>query len=503
MPPDRLAFDRVSKTYPGVVALDQVGFAVPAAHVHGLMGENGAGKSTLIKILGGDIRPTSGTVRIDGVDVAFGSTRDAFAAGVAVVHQELQLVPELTVAENLMLGRFPQRAGVVASRKMFTVVDDKLRGAGIELDARARVSGLSIGTRQMVEIAKAIMVDARVIALDEPTSSLSTTESEVLFRLIARLRADGRTVLYVSHRLDEIFHICDGCTVLRDGRLAAHHATMAGLTRDLLVSQMVGREIADIWGYSSRPAQATGLAVRGIAGTRIKAPISFSAQRGEIVGFFGLVGAGRSELMRLVCGADPATGVVEIDGSAVDIGSPRSAIRAGLVLCPEDRKADGIVQGASVEENIVISCRRLFSPFGVIDRGRSARVADDFIGRLRIRTPSRKQAIQNLSGGNQQKTILARWLAESGVRVLVVDEPTRGIDVGARTEIYAVLYELARGGMAIVVVSSDLPEIMGITDRLLVMRDGAIAAAFDRAAYDEGAILRAALPDGATRGLAA
>ena len=298
----------MGKTYPGVVALDAVGFAVPAAHVHGLMGENGAGKSTLIKILGGDIRPTSGTVRIDGTEVAFGSTRDAFAAGVAVVHQELQLVPELTVAENLMLGRFPQRAGVVAGRKMFAVVDDKLRGAGIELDPRARVGGLSIGTRQMVEIAKAIMVDARVIALDEPTSSLSTTESEVLFRLIARLRADGRTVLYVSHRLDEIFHICDGCTVLRDGRLAAHHPTMEGLTRDLLVAQMVGREISDIWGYSPRPTQATGLAVRGISGTRIKAPISFAAQRGEIVGFFGLVGAGRSELMRLVCGADPTTG---------------------------------------------------------------------------------------------------------------------------------------------------------------------------------------------------
>ena len=503
MAPDRLAFEGVGKTYPGVVALDGVGFGVPAAHVHGLMGENGAGKSTLIKILGGDIRASSGAVRIDGVPVSFASTRDAFAAGVAVVHQELQLVPELTVAENLMLGRFPQRAGVVSRARMFATVDDKLRAAGIELDARARVGSLSIGTRQMVEIAKAIMVDARVIALDEPTSSLSTTESEVLFRLIAWLRADGRTVLYVSHRLDEIFHICDGCTVLRDGRLAAHHATMEGLTRDILVSQMVGREIADIWGYVPRPAQPTGLEVRGIFGGRIAAPLSFGARRGEVVGFFGLVGAGRSELVRLVCGADPASGgEVAIDGSAVDIASPRSAIRSGLVLCPEDRKADGIVQGASVEENIVISCRRLFSPFGVIDRGRSARVADDFIGRLRIRTPSRKQAIQNLSGGNQQKTILARWLAETGVRVLVVDEPTRGIDVGARAEIYAVLYELARGGMAIVVVSSDLPEIMGVTDRLLVMRDGAISAAFDRAGYSEAAILRAALPDGASRGLA-
>jgi len=501
--PDRLAFEAIGKIYPGVVALDQVGFAVPAAHVHGLMGENGAGKSTLIKILGGDIRSSAGTVRIEGVAVEFKSTRDAFAAGVAVVHQELQLVPELTVAENLTLGRFPQRLGVVVRHEMFAVVDGKLRQAGIELDPRARVGALSIGTRQMVEIAKAIMVDARVIALDEPTSSLSTTESEVLFRLIARLRGDGRTVLYVSHRLDEILRICDGCTVLRDGRLAAHHATMQGLTRDTLVSQMVGREISDIWGYTPRPAQPTGLAVRGIAGAWIKAPISFTARRGEIVGFFGLVGAGRSELMRLVCGADPASaGEVAIDGGTVDIASPRSAIRAGLVLCPEDRKADGIIQGVSVEENIVISCRRLFSPFGVIDRGRSASVADDFIGRLRIRTPSRRQAIQNLSGGNQQKTILARWLAESGVRVLVVDEPTRGIDVGARAEIYAVLYELARGGMAIVVVSSDLPEVMGITDRLLVMRHGAISTAFDRAAYDEGAILRAALPDGASRGLA-
>ena len=494
---ERLAFEQVSKTYPGVVALDGVGFAVPPGHVHGLMGENGAGKSTLIKILGGDTRATAGQVRIDGEATSFASTRDAFAAGVAVVHQELQLVPELTVAENLTLGRFPQRAGVVDRRAMYARVEQKLRGVHIEVDPRVRVGRLSIGARQMVEIAKAIMVDARVIALDEPTSSLSATESEVLFRLIARLRDEGRTVLYVSHRLDEIFRLCDGCTVLRDGRLAAHHATMDGLTRDALVTEMVGREIADIWGFRPRPVRADGLVVRGASGGRIADPVSFEARRGEILGFFGLVGAGRSELMRLVCGADPlASGTVAVDGAPVDVASPRRAIRAGLVLCPEDRKADGIVQGASVEENIVISCRRLFSPWGVIDRGRSARVADDFIARLRIRTPSRRQAIQNLSGGNQQKTILARWLAESGVRVMVVDEPTRGIDVGARADIYSVLYDLAQEGMAIVVVSSDLPEVMGVTDRLLVMRDGRISAEFVRAEYSERAILRAALPDG-------
>ncbi|WP_062120086.1 L-arabinose ABC transporter ATP-binding protein AraG [Aureimonas sp. AU40] len=494
-----LEFSDISKSYPGVRALSGVGFSIPAGHVHGLMGENGAGKSTLIRILSGDARADEGAIRIEGAEQRFGRARDAFDAGVVVVHQELQLVPNLSVAENLKLGRFPSRGGVVSFRALFEEVRATLAEIGIDVDPRAKVSSLSIGERQMVEIAKAVMIDARIIALDEPTSSLSSRESEILFRLIGRLRDAGKVILYVSHRLDEIFRLCDGCTVLRDGRLAAHHATMEGVTRERLVSEMVGREIADIWGWRPRPIGPTRLAVEGLRGARVPEPQSFEARAGEITGFFGLVGAGRSELMRLVYGADVASGGrVVVDGEAFAAPSPRRSIRAGLVLCPEDRKADGIVQGRSVAENIAISSRRHHSPFGIVRPAREAGTADRFIETLRIRTPSRRQDIVNLSGGNQQKVILARWLSEPDIKVLIVDEPTRGIDVGAKAEIYEILYALADKGIAIVVVSSELPEVIGISDRVLVMCEGRIAAEFQRPQFSEAALLAAALPDQTT-----
>ncbi|MCQ8783071.1 L-arabinose ABC transporter ATP-binding protein AraG [Mangrovibrevibacter kandeliae] len=491
-----LEISHISKSYPGVRALEDISFGVPAGRVHGLMGENGAGKSTLIRILSGDARADAGEVLIDGTPQRFGSTRDAFAAGVAVVHQELQLVPNLSVAENLRLGHFPARAGVVRFGSLFADVGRILQEIGIDIDPRRKVSDLSIGERQMVEIAKAVMVDASVIALDEPTSSLSAHESEILFRLIGRLRSAGKVILYVSHRLDEIFRLCDGCTVLRDGRLAAHHQTMDGLTRERLVAEMVGREIADIWSWRPRTPGPVRLEVEALHGARIPQPQSFQVRAGEILGFFGLVGAGRSELMRLVYGADPAAGgSVRLDGTSLGLPEPRRSIRAGLVLCPEDRKADGIVQSRSVAENIAISSRRHHSPFGVVRPRQEAATADRFIETLRIRTPSHRQDIVNLSGGNQQKVILARWLSEPEVRVLIVDEPTRGIDVGAKSEIYEILYALAERGLSIVVVSSELPEIMGICDRILVMCDQQITGEFTRAGFSEGTLLAAALPD--------
>lgn len=491
-----LEFSGVTKTYPGVVALSDVGFGIEKGAVHGLMGENGAGKSTLIKILSGDLRANGGSITLEGRTQSYGSTRDAFDAGVIVIHQELQLVPELTVAENLTLGRFPASAGVIARRRMLEDVERRLKAAGIDVDPRRKVKTLSIGERQMVEIGKAVMLEARVIALDEPTSSLSSRESEVLFRLIAQLRAEGKVILYVSHRMDEIFRLCDSLTVLRDGRLTAHHPTLDGVTRDQVVAEMVGREISDIWGYRPRPAGEVRLSVRGITGERLPQPATFEVRVGEILGFFGLIGAGRSELMRLVFGADRRhSGSMLLDGTPVAASDPHGMIRAGLVLCSEDRKHDGILQGRSVEENIVISSRRHHSPLGVLDRRKEAATADRFVARLRIRTPSRQQDVVNLSGGNQQKVILGRWLSEQGVRVLIVDEPTRGIDVGAKSEIYELLYQLAADGMAIVVVSSELPEVMGICDRLMVMCDGQIRAELTRDRFAEREILAAALPD--------
>ncbi len=493
---DFLSFSHISKTYPGVKALSDVSFGVAKGSVHGLIGENGAGKSTLIRILSGDTAADSGEIAIDGGAQNFSSTRDAFAAGVVVVHQELQLVPELTVAENLRLGRFPNRAGIIDFRSLKEEVNRRLRDIGLTVDADTKVAKLSLGERQMIEIAKAIMLDARVIALDEPTSSLSSQESEVLFRIIGELRAAGKVIIYISHRLDEIFRLCDGCTVLRDGKLAAHHPSMAEVTRDSLVAEMVGREISDIWGWRGRSVGEVRLKVEGITGSKLPRPIEFEARAGEIVGFFGLVGSGRSELMRLVYGADARhSGKVMIDGADSSGSSPRRSIREGLVLCSEDRKFDGIIQGLSVGENIVVSARRHFSPFGVLSPKREADTAAEFIKQLRIRTPSAKQEIVNLSGGNQQKVLLARWLAETDVKVLIVDEPTRGIDVGAKAEIYELLYSLAEKGLAIVVVSSELPEVMGISDRVVVMCEGRIAARYNRAEFNEHAILASALPD--------
>ncbi|OCP19154.1 MULTISPECIES: L-arabinose ABC transporter ATP-binding protein AraG [unclassified Ensifer] len=493
---DFLEFRSISKGYPGVQALSNVSFSVRKGAVHGLMGENGAGKSTLIRVLSGDQSADTGEILIDGEQQHYRSVRDAFHAGVIVIHQELQLVPELTVAENLWLGRFPGKAGVIDRQQLTGVVSRKLAEIGIEVDPAAKVASLSIGERQMVEIAKAVMLDARVIALDEPTSSLSSRESEILFALIDRLRANGTVILYVSHRLDEIFRLCDSLTVLRDGKLAAHHPDISKVTRDQIISEMVGREIANIWGWRERSLGEERLRVDGIAGPKLRNPLSFSVRRGEILGFFGLIGAGRSEMARLVYGADARdTGTVSVDGVAIEADSPPHSIRSGIVLCPEDRKFDGIVQGRSIEENMTISSRRHFSPFGLINPAKEGALADKFIAKLRVRTPSRRQDIINLSGGNQQKVILGRWLSEEGVKVLVIDEPTRGIDVGAKSEIYEILYELAADGMAIVVISSELPEVMGIADRIMVMCEGRVAADIPRAEFDERRILAAALPD--------
>ncbi len=491
-----LEFRNISKGYPGVQALSDISFPVEKGAVHGLMGENGAGKSTLIRILSGDQSADTGSIQIDGVEQKYRSVRDAFHAGVIVIHQELQLVPELTVAENLWLGRFPGKAGVIDGRTLVETVRTKLLEIGINVDPTAKVSTLSIGARQMVEIAKAVMLEARVIALDEPTSSLSSRESEILFSLIDKLKARGTIILYVSHRLDEIFRLCDSLTVLRDGKLAAHHPKVEDTTRDQIIAEMVGREISNIWGWRERPLGEIRLDVKNLSGPKLRSPISFTVRKGEILGFFGLIGAGRSEMARLLYGADHRSqGIVGIDGVAVAPNNPKAAINAGMVLCPEDRKFDGIIQGRSIEENIAISSRRHFSPFGILNPKKEATLADRFIAKLRVRTPSRRQDIINLSGGNQQKVILGRWLSEQGVKVLVIDEPTRGIDVGAKSEIYEILYELAAGGMAIIVVSSELPEVMGISDRIVVMCQGRVAADIPRADFDERNILTAALPD--------
>lgn len=492
-----LQFNEVSKGFPGVKALNRVSFQAMGGQVHGLLGENGAGKSTLLKILGGQYRPESGQLLLNGQVCRFKSAADSIAAGIAVIHQELQYVPELTVAENVLLGRLPTRFGVVNHRAAHNLVAEKLKAIGVDLSPDTRLTDLSIAQRQMVEICKAVMQDAQVIAFDEPTSSLSHRESAILFNLVRVLRSEGRAVIYISHRLEELYALCDTCTIFRDGRKVATHAVMAEVPRERLISDMVGRELQDIYDYRARPVGPVRLDVRDLKSSHLPQGLSFELRAGEVLGFFGLVGAGRSELMRLLYGADKRSGgEVKLDGKVVSAAGPAAAISAGIVLCPEDRKEQGILAQSSVAENINISCRRHGLLGGLFLRHqREAILADTFIQRLRIKTPNREQEIRLLSGGNQQKVILARWLAEQGLKVLILDEPTRGIDVGAKNEIYRIIYEVAERGCCVIVVSSELPEVLGITDRLIVMREGRISGELMRTQANETEALRLALPD--------
>jgi L-arabinose transport system ATP-binding protein len=495
MEKQELQFDRIVKRFPGVVALDEVSFVVRAGSVHALLGENGAGKSTLLKILSGVYSPDAGVLRIDGEPVVFHSAADAIRAGVAVIYQELQLVPELSVAENLYLGHLPSRHGWVRGRELIDRTVAQLAALGEDINPRARVGSLPIAQRQMIEIAKALSRDAKVIAFDEPSSSLSSREVTRLFAVIRRLKAEGRIILYVSHRMEEIFQICDAATVLRDGRHVQTFASLEGVSPRRLVKEMVGRSIDDVFRYSPRSHGEPALEVRGLLGPGLRAPASLSVARGEILGIFGLVGAGRSELLKLIYGATrPGAGSVQVGGRPVRIRSPRDAIAAGLALCPEDRKREGIVPMASVTDNINLGVRRDFAPLGFLIRtDRERQNAQRFVHQLGVRIPSLSRPIVNLSGGNQQKVILARGLSRD-LRAILLDEPTRGIDVGAKSEIYAIIYALARQGAGVVVVSSELPEVLGICDRLLVMRQGAIVGGLSRDEATAENVLELALP---------
>ena len=492
--PGSLAFDRVSRSFPGVKALDGVSFVARPGRVHALMGENGAGKSTLLKVLGGVYAPDAGSggLTLGERRLDFGGPADALAAGVAVIQQELQLVDSLSVAENVLLGRLPRRGpgwfralGLIDRRAARRAAADTLTRLGEgHLDVRASAGSLSPGPRQMVEIAKAIARDAAVIAFDEPTSSLSAREADRLFAVIAQLRAAGRVIFYVTHRMDEVFRVCDACTVLRDGRHVRTWDDLSGASPDGLVRAMVGRPVADVYGQrGASPAAATGtprLSVRGLTGPGLTAPADLDLRSGEITGLFGLVGAGRTELVRLLARAErPTGGAVTLDGDAFAPRHPAHAIGRGVVLVPEDRKRHGILPVAGVGENINVSARRHHQPVpgpaGVIGprpfawerRNAAARIAE-----LNVRTPGPGTLIRTLSGGNQQKAILARWLSEPDLRVVLFDEPTRGIDVGARAEIYRLIRGLAARGVAVLVVSSELPEALGLSDRLMVMEGG-------------------------------
>jgi L-arabinose transport system ATP-binding protein len=473
---DYLRFEGISKTFAGVTALDEVSFECRAGEVHALIGENGAGKSTLLKCLAGNYQPSAGRIVINGAPVSFGSTSDALARGIAIIYQELNLLPEASVSENIFLGQLPAKLGRVDWRKLRADTQRLLDRLNLGFPPETMVKSLSIGQRQMVEIAKALSREAKIIAFDEPTSSLSSREIDRLFELIGELRAEGRIILYVSHRMEEIFRICDKITVFKDGKFVATYPDVAKVTTDMLVRSMVGRDVADIYGYSPRPLGDVRLEVKDLMAPGLRSKVSLSVRGGEVVGLFGLVGAGRSELMRGIFGGTRSTaGSVLIDGREVAIKSPIDAIANGLVFCPEDRKSDGIMGIHSVRDNINISARRnsLIAKIFINSAWEKVNSAKR-IAELNIKTATDGQIIRNLSGGNQQKTILGRWLSEK-INCIMLDEPTRGIDVGAKNEIYNIIYQLARTGVAVLIASSDLPEVLGVSDRIIVMRDGAVS----------------------------
>ena len=489
------------KAFPGVQALAAAGITVRPGRLTALLGENGAGKSTLMNILAGVFPPDRGTLVLDGQPVSFRCPREAQDAGVSIIFQELNLVDGLSVAENIFLGRQPQNAwGLVDHARMRRDAAAILAALDIDLEPSLPVERLKVGARQMVEIAKALSFASRVLILDEPTSALTQPEAETLFRVIAKLKAQGVGMVYITHRLDELARIADDVTIFRDGRLVLE-APFNAADRGDYVRRMVGRDLADGHRRVGGPPGSLLLEVerfsvaRPGAATPLVADVSLAVRAGEVVGLFGLMGAGRTELLEALAGLHPGrtTGTLRVGGAVAAIRSPREALAAGIVLAPEDRKADGLVLAASVAKNVSLASLDTLTRFGFVSRRREDSRGRDAVARLGIKTPSIAQAVGALSGGNQQKVVLAKGLA-CGPRVLLLDEPTRGIDVGAKREIYALIDDLSRQGLAVLVASSELPEVLAISDRILVLAEGRMTAEFTRAEATEQAVLHAAIP---------
>jgi rhamnose transport system ATP-binding protein len=487
-----------SKAYGPIQALDRVTLELRAGEVMCLAGENGAGKSTLIKILTGAIRRDSGEYVVEGRDLATPSPSEARDAGIGVVYQELSLLPDLSVAENLLMGQLPARRGITRPAELRRRASAMLERVGLDwLDPGAEVGSLSLAVQQLVEIAKVLGASPKVLIFDEPTTALSESETKALLARIHQLRDEGHAIMYVSHHLEEMFDIGDRVTVLRDGALVTSQP-MSDFDHDSLIASMVGRKIESLYPASNRTIGEPRLKVRGLLPEGAAGAIDFEVRAGEIVGIAGLLGSGRSELLRAIFGADPVEGgEIEIDGERVPAGNPRRAVQAGLGLLTEDRKRLGLLLELSIRENASLAHLDEISRFWIVDRKRERSIVDQYLGGLKLRAGSWEQPVSSLSGGNQQKVLLARWLA-THAKVLMFDEPTKGVDVGAKAEIYKVIGDLAAQGLGVVVVSSYLPEVLGLADRVLVMREGTVAGELPAAgATEEDVLALASTSDGA------
>ncbi len=489
----------IGKRFPGVVALEAVDFHVNAAEVVALLGENGAGKSTLMKILGGLYQPDAGEILIGGSSVAIHSVNDSIGLGIGFIHQELNVLDNLDVAANVFLGREPVMSGalkplrLIDRRKMSADTMVHLRRLGLDVSPETPLSRLSIAQQQLVEIAKALSLDARLLIMDEPTSSLTLTETERLLEVVKDLRAHGVSVIYISHRLGEVAQIADRAVVLRDGRKAGTLAREE-ITHDRMVQLMVGRELQHRYVAPQHTAEAGFFEVRDLQTTRYPGrKISFALGKGEILGFAGLVGAGRSEMAQAIFGVDAKLGGdILLGGQNVAINSSRDAIRQGIYLVPEDRRQTGLIVENTIRENISLPALPRYAVRGLVSREQERAAAETFSKRLNVKTASIETLVKNLSGGNQQKVVLAKWL-QLNPKVMIFDEPTRGIDVGAKAEIYELMRGLAANGVGVIVISSDMEEILGLSDRLAVMHEGRITGILDREACTEENVMRLAV----------
>jgi ribose transport system ATP-binding protein len=489
----------VTKSFPGVRALDAVDFDIRPGEVHALCGENGAGKSTLMRVLAGTFRADIGTITFKGNPIDFRGTREALGQGILLVHQEISLVPELTVAENIFLGNLPSRgAGIVWRRDLYRRARSILAEAGGEfekIDPRAKVGTLSFARQQMVEIARAMAFNCTVVIFDEPTSSLTASEAVSLFETINRLKARGVGIVYISHKMPEIFALCDRITVLRDGQMRGTRITR-DTNEDEITRLMIGRSLES---YFERPAVTPGeelLRVEGLAVPGFVRGIDFAVRAGEVLGLYGLIGAGRSEAMEAIFGVRQKTaGKLFWKGAPIDIRNPREAVKLGIGLVPEDRKRQGLVLGMSAQDNTTLALMRRLGLFRLQDRAGERKVYDLFKQKLDIRAASPATEVGTLSGGNQQKIALAKWMAMDP-RLLILDEPTRGIDVGAKAEIHSLVAKLAESGVAVILISSELPEILGLASRILTLREGRITASLDGRTATEESVMSALVMGG-------
>ncbi len=486
-----LRLEDIVKTFPGVRALDGVSFSVMPGEVHALMGENGAGKSTLMKVLGGIYRPDGGAIYMGNAKVVMTGPLDAKAKGIVFIHQELSLAGELSVAENIYLGELPRKSfGRVDWASLAEKTNAILKKLNVGFNAKTRVGDLSIANQQMVEIARALTVDAKAVIFDEPTASLTDAEKVVLFDVIADLKADGVGIIYISHRMEEIFKITDRITVLRDGQYQGTVET-AGTNEEAVTQMMIGRKLDLSRNPTHHELGAVALEVRGLSCGKLYRDVNFEVRRGEVLGFYGLVGAGRTEIAETLFGLrDPSAGQILLDGEEVRIHSPADAIARGISLVPEDRKGQGLVLGMNCRDNMTLPQVDDLTAGPFVAEGAEIAIFDQYRDRLDIRTPSWKQLVGNLSGGNQQKIVIGKWLSMHP-NVLIVDEPTRGIDVGSKSEIHKLLRDLAAQGYAVIVISSEMPEVLHVADRIVAMYSGRIIRTFTAEEVTEDNLIQA------------